>query len=228
MSVTSRTNICNLALGHLGCAAEISNVDTERSAEARACRRFYSLVRDVILRDFNWPFARRVVKPELITENPSSKWCFSYRYPNDAIRLIQIYPDTERVSTYQYYEAQEFYRIPYVIARDGDARAIWTNLDEPELEYICDLEEVIDYPADFQLAFSYLLAGHIAPTVTSGDPFNNGARSFQLYNQAIVKARANAANETEQGPERESEFISTREGYQHHDERYWYKRSRET
>ena len=225
---TSKTNICNLALGHLGVAREIANIDTENSKEAQACRRFFNIVRDMILRDFNWPFARKVVALDLIQENPSSKWCFSYRYPTDAVRLIRICPITENVSTYQNYESEEFYRIPFEIARDGNARAIWTNLDSPELEYISDVDDVSDLPPDFQLAFSYLLAGHIAPRVTGGDPFSTGSRSYQLYAQILEKAKANASNEIEQGRERESEFITVREGYEHHDERYWYKRGRET
>ena len=222
---TSKTNICNLALGHLGVSNEIANLETERSKEAQACRRFFDIVRDLILRDFNWPFARKVVKLSLIKENPSSKWCFSYRYPSDAIRLIKLYPANETGASFETYNAYEGMKIPYEVARDDKARAIWTNLEIPELEYISDVDDVTDYPPDFQLAFSYLLAGHIAPRITGGDPFSTGSKSYQLYAQIIERAKSNASNEVEQGRERESEFITEREGL-YHDERYWFKRRR--
>ena len=55
--MSSKTVICNLSLSHLGISKEISNIDTERSAAAEACRRWFNLARDETFRDFNWPFA---------------------------------------------------------------------------------------------------------------------------------------------------------------------------
>lgn len=51
--------ICELALGHLGMADSITNIDTDQTAVARAFRRFYAQARDEVLTAFPWTFAKR-------------------------------------------------------------------------------------------------------------------------------------------------------------------------
>ena len=41
--MASSTEIANLALSHLGNGTEIADLETERSSEASACRRFYDV-----------------------------------------------------------------------------------------------------------------------------------------------------------------------------------------
>jgi hypothetical protein len=77
-------DICNLALSHVGVSTEIANLDTERSKEAQACRRFYEPTREEVLRAFAWPFATRFVDLQLVEEEPNDEWAYSYRYPATA------------------------------------------------------------------------------------------------------------------------------------------------
>lgn len=51
--------ICELTLGHLGMSDEITSIDTDQTAVARAFRRFYAQTRDEVLTAFPWTFAKR-------------------------------------------------------------------------------------------------------------------------------------------------------------------------
>jgi len=88
---------------------------------------------------------------------------------------------------------------------------IWTDQQNAEIEYSIRAENPQFYPADFVLAFSYLLAFLIAPRVTGGDQFKLGERAIKMYTLEISAANADNHNEEQQEEAPESEFIRTRE-----------------
>jgi len=92
------TDICNLALGHLGHSVEIATnaVLTERSKAARVFRRILSSTRQEVLRDFPWSFATGFAELTLIEEDPTNEWAFSYRLPADCVRARRVFADIGR------------------------------------------------------------------------------------------------------------------------------------
>lgn len=195
----STTEIANMALSHLGIGKEISNLDDEKSQEARACRRFFNSVRDVVLRDFDWAFASKIVALALIEEDPNSEWAYSYRLPSDCIAPRRILSGT-RTDT----NSSE---IAYLRGQDDDGQLIYTDEPEAYLEYTKRETRVQFYPSDFGIAMSLRLAAYIAPQLTGGDPFKVGARAMQFYTSyEIPKAQANSLNEQrpDQPPDAES------------------------
>lgn len=201
--MASETEICNLAISHLGIGKEIGNLETERSDEASACRRFYELCRDNTLRDFEWPFATKFADLALLGEDPTDEWAFSYVFPSDCVRLRRImsgtFPDTSQTL------------VSYRRVNDGGTQAIYTNQEDASAEYTERIEDPSLYPPDFVMALSFLLASMIAPRITAGDPFKMGARALEMYTNSINSAKANAVNEeqVEQAPE--AELIQARE-----------------
>jgi hypothetical protein len=201
--MASNTEISNMALSHLGIGKEIANLSTEKSAEASACRRFYSEALRATLEEFPWPFARKTAALNLITEDPNNDWAYSYRYPTDCVfprRILSGSPNETRQA-----------RIPYYIGKDSQGRTILTNQSDAELEYTELVQDPAFYPSSFIMAFSYRLASLIAARVTQGDPFNMGEKMTAKFNVEISKAEANAVNEQQDFPEVESEFIRARE-----------------
>lgn len=201
--MSSNTEICNLALSHLGVGKEIANLETEKSQEASACRRFYEITRDQVLRDFAWPFATKVVSLALIEEDPNEEWAFSYRYPVDCLDVRKILSGTRN-------ETQDT-KVPYRISNDDTALCIYTDLEDAQIEYTAKVTNVDFFPVDFLQALSLRLAAYIAPRVTAGDPFKMGDRALQLYRQEMSIARANAVNEQQDERIVDSEFILARE-----------------
>ena len=88
--MASKTEICNLAISHLGVGKEIANFETERSEVAAACRRYYDIALQTMLTEFDWGFATRYVTLGLEEIEPNSEWRYSYRYPHDCLKVRRI------------------------------------------------------------------------------------------------------------------------------------------
>lgn len=201
--MASKVEVCNLAISHLGTGKEIANIDTEKSEEAGACRRFYDIARDATLRDFAWPFARKKVTLALIEENPTDEWAFSYRYPADCLKAGRILSGIRNDSRQT--------RSSFVILKDDAGLIIYSDVDEAELEYTSRVTDPAFYPADFELAFSFRLALYIAPRITKGDPFGLRNSIRDMYNLEISTAKTSALNEVQSEENPYSEFDRSRE-----------------
>lgn len=196
--MASKTEICNLAISHLGVGSRIANVETERSAEAAICRTFFEITRDITLRDFDWIFSRKTVTLGLIESDPNDEWGYSYRYPSDCINARRI-PSGIRNDNRQS-------RIPYEIAQDDDGQLIYTDKAEAQLVYTKKETNTERYPADFVMMQSLLLAAYIAPAVTGADPFKLGDRALKLYtyHKSVAEAASGNEGQAEEPPEAES------------------------
>lgn len=201
--MASTTEICNLALSHIGVGKEISNIDTDKGQEASTCRRFFETCRDATLGDFAWPFANTRAALGLIAEQPNDEWAFSYAYPSDCVRPLRIISGI-RNDTRQS-------RVPYKQVYSSATRLIYTDEEDAFLEYTARVDDPVLYPADFTLALSFRLAVYIAPRLTGGDPFKMGERAMRMYLDQISMAKASALNENQVEEDPQSEFIRARE-----------------
>lgn len=198
----SITDICNMALGHLGSSLEIANYETENSQEARACRRYFEPARDTTLKKFPWPFATQFYTLGLVEEDPTTEWAFSYRYPSDTLQFRRLLSGT-RNDTRQS-------RVPYRVVKDSAGLLIYTDCEDAVGEYTVRVSNASFYPVDFTLALSYLLASMIAPQITSGDQFKLGEKALKMWDFEINQARADAWNEQQDEEVPESEFVRAR------------------
>lgn len=201
--MASKVGICNMALAALGVADQIANLDTERSAEARACRLFYEETVKETLRDQAWPFATKIVTLALVAMDPNTEWKYSYRYPTDCEMF-------RRILSGQRNDTRDS-RVPNRIIADDEGQVILTDEQNAQAEYTFLASDPQRYPPDFAAAVSYLLAVRIAPMVTAGDPFGLQQKNITLYIQAIAKAKSNAANEEQPEVEPDPETIRCRE-----------------
>ena len=201
--MADKTSICNLALAHLGVTKSIENLDTDDSAEATVCRRFYETTKDSVLRDYPWPFAQKSATLNLVANNPTTEWNYSYRYPTDCLMIRRIYSGlrTDTNDT----------RVRYEITRDSSGRLIYSDEQTPVCEYTMRNDDPEQYPPDFQMALSYRIAFYIAPAVTGGDPFNLQERVLKLYDTEISRAGRSSFNEEQRDVEPESELQRSRD-----------------
>lgn len=200
---SSKTEICNLALSHLGIAKEIANLDTENSAEANAMRRFYETARDEILRDFNWSFTTKFATLALIEEDPTTEWAYSYRYPSDCLKLRRILSGTRNDSRQT--------RVPYKIGQDNEGVLLYTDMQDAVIEYSVKIEETNLYPSDFTMALSYKLAFYAAPRLAAGDPFGLRNSAAQMFSMTMAKAAHTSLNEEQVEEDPQAEWIRARD-----------------
>lgn len=190
-----------MALSHLGISREVA-IDTENSAEANACRRFFDIARDASLQEFPWPFATKIDDLSLVEEDPNEEWGYSYRYPSDCFNLRRILSGT-RIDT-------KDTRIPYRISKDSTGKLIFTDLEEAQAEWTVRITDAAEFSPTFALALSFRLAVYIAPRLMAGNSSKRQQELMQLYMMHGEKAADLAANEEQPDIPPESEFITGR------------------
>lgn len=199
--MASNTDICNMALGHIGVSKPIANLESEQSVEAQALRLYYDMAFKETLRARSWSFAKVIASLSLVATSPTKEWRNAYRYPSDCVffRKIQsgIRNDTRQS------------RAPYVFSSDDQGKLIYTDVDLAIGEYSVVRDES-RWDADFVLAMSYKLAELVAPMLAKGDPFKLGQQSGSKFIIELEKASAMAMNEEQAEEDPESEYIRAR------------------
>lgn len=194
-----------MALSHIGHGKQIGNVDTERSAEANACLTYYDLCVSWMLRQFPWPFATKIVALALVQEDPNDEWDYEYRMPADSMALRRI------LTTGGIRNDSRSTRVPYRIAQDSQGAVIWTDQEDAEVEYTFHETSEARFAPDFAEALSFRIALYIIPRLTRDDHSKLRRDVAALYQVAIDKARAAAANEEQVDEERDAASILARE-----------------
>lgn len=199
--MASEVEICNQALSHIGSGKPIA-ILTERSEEAEVCRTFYAGTRDIVLRDFPWPFASRIVALGLVATDPNDDWGYSYRYPTDCLHDIKIMGAGRNIGAGD--------RIEYEIGSDSTGGLVYADQADAELKYTARITDPNRFTPDFAEALGYLMAVKIGPRLTGGDPRGLVKEAERRYMWCISKAKASAANEGQVGLPAESSFIEGR------------------
>lgn len=202
--MASKNEICNLALGHLGHSIFISNVESDNSPEAAACRLFYDYALECTLKGADWPFAGRTVTLALVSGADAGEYGFAYRYPASALKIRRI---VNRFSGGSFTPSEP---PPYSFSSDNGGLLLLTNVQEAVVSVTTHLTQVSLYPADFCMALSYMLASLIAPKVTKSDSFNMSDKMLQRFNLFNSKAVANASNEIQNQRPAEAESVRAR------------------
>src|SRR3990167_369280 len=191
--------ICNMALGHLAHTKFIATL-TERSLAANLCDLYFDPSRDYVFEDFPWPFATSYATLNLIAEEPNDDWLFSYRYPAGCVFARRIRTTLGRLDPNP---------PPFRVASDDQGRSIYTNQENPVLEYTKLVTDTNLWPAVFGMALSWYLAGLIAPGLAKDRKQAMGA--LQVYEVIKGQAQAQQLNEQQQTLEPDSEMIRVRQ-----------------
>jgi hypothetical protein len=202
--MSTREDICNMALSHLGQSKRIDDLDNDFGKAPDQCRTFFVPTRDELVRDFHWQFATAFVSLAGQIEEPTDEWAYSYTYPADCLRFRRILNTVSRVE-------RNTTRVPWRIARIGGAKVILTDMDDAVGEYTMQITDVTLLQPDLVSAFALLLAAKIGPALTGGDPAKMVEKCFVMYQNFLNKARLN--DQLERSPDNppESEYISSRD-----------------
>lgn len=201
--MASKTDISNMALGHIGVSKTISNVDTDSSKEARAIRTYYEVALQDTLSDLDWPFARSFKTLTLVEEDPTDEWAYSYSYPSDAVKIRKIYSGVRNDTRDS--------RVPFNIYTGAASKLIYTDQASAKVKYTKEISDTSLFDPTFVLAFSYKLAYYVIPTLSGGDPFKMKREIANDYELHIDRAERNVLNEEQADKEPESSLIRARE-----------------
>jgi hypothetical protein len=164
--MTSKTELCNLALLKLG-KARVQDIDTDPSQQATDLKLAYDFTLNQILDEAQWSFAVRRQALNKLTETPLYQWNYKFALPTNPeyIKLISI-------------ENDPLYSI--------EGKYILTNEDNIKITYIARITDPSEYTTGFKNAFVLLLASKICYNLTGSD-----SREKQLlseYQDALYQA----------------------------------------
>ena len=198
--MSSDIEICNLALSRVAVTQAIASF-TERSKEAEQCRVFYSHLRELVLREFPWPFAESIVALASLG-SPAPGWAFRYRYPADCLKIRNIVQPGFRRALSSDME------IPYQIGYDAGGRVIHTDQPEAVCRFTFKVEDSTFFDPQFAEALAWRLAMDLALPLASKPDLQQFAA--QQYQMALTLAEGSAFQESQSDPEPESEFVTVR------------------
>jgi hypothetical protein len=179
MTTATTTELCNVALGHIG-QARIADIG-ERSPAAEHCRRMFDHVRRLCLRDHDWNFAVGRESLTALSTPPPFGFSAAYQLPADCLRVLAINGQPAGVRGTQW---------------EVEGRTVLINADVAHLRYIRDADDVTQWDSIFQSYFSYRLAAAVAPSFRI-DP-QAGLQLEQMA--AAVRASAQEADNVETAP----------------------------
>jgi hypothetical protein len=194
--MASEVQICNMALGHIGAAAEIQSL-SEATEEAKYSNLYYNDIRDSVLRQHPWNFATTyVVLADL--GSPPTGWDYRYRYPVDCHRALNIVK-----------AAKTDPEIEFDVGSDGSSgRVILTDQATATLRYTAKVTDPNAFDALFIHALSWALAVHLAEPITSSQAKKKDAAA--AYAGIMLTAKATDSNEGEVDGNSEADWIAAR------------------
>lgn len=196
----SKIDIWNMALSHLGVKQKVTS-ETEDSDEAEACRTFYDLALEEVLREFPWSFGRKTADLALIRENPNTLWTYEYRYPSDCLFLLRL------VATTSGWEDRAL--IPFHLSTDSSGRVIWTNVKNAVAEYTMRVDNPVLFTAHFVRTLSYRLAALMAMRFLRIDP-GIARLADLLYERSRQEGQAADAQENYQAQPPPTDLVRAR------------------
>ena len=199
----TKTELANLALGHLGYTDAISDITSDTSPEARIIRVMMPTTINMVLKRAKWPFANRTLALAVVEENPTTEWAYAYRVPADCVEEGRI------VTGYgvQTYENQ----VPFERGTDDQGGIIYTDERNAKLQYTTNNLNFGYVPADVVMCMSLLLAFFIAPKLTGGDAFKLGDKAMQAYDLMLPSAKVAAFNAQQPRKQQSTGSVSARD-----------------
>jgi hypothetical protein len=193
--MSSEVDIVNLALSHLGDAAEVEAIDPpDGTAQAGHASRFYPIARGVLLEMHPWTFATKRVAVSEVDNVFEDDWAYAYALPSTCLRpLTALYPGVAARAFSNSTDAEGF---PYIVeaAEDGTA-VLYTNVETAVLRYIDLITDTTKYTPLFVSCLSRLLASYLAGPVIKGAEGSKAAgMQLKIFEVEFAKAAAMNAN----------------------------------
>lgn len=152
--MASDIEICNLALSSLG--ADLIRAFDDSSKRARVCKVQYAPLRDLLISQYDWSFARKFATLRAAVDVDSTNFGVAYDIPADCLRPLDILPE----GTNQRWEIAGSY--------------LYTPVTEPILRYTAKGIGTGMYTASFIDALASELAFRIAPAIRQNDRIEAG------------------------------------------------------
>ena len=146
--VSSKVEICNLALSCIGDKGSVENIDEPSKQTEIVCAKWYDISRQTALKQMMPSFARKREYWALdVNGKPDFGYRYAYKYKNDCLKILGIG---------NLYEKRNDYAV--------EGGYLFINEHFPEglpVRYVRDITDVTKYTPDFVHLFAWFLARDI-------------------------------------------------------------------
>lgn len=203
--MTTKTDIANMAISHLGIGKTILDLDTDSSAEGKALRTFFEMCARSTMAEMDFNFCKKRKTLGLVEEEPNDEWDYVYTYPSECLQLHRIVNNGRNENELQHY--------PFKVEDNpsGSGKLIYTDREDAIALITAYVEDCTKWTDAFALAVSFKLAFLISPRIGGPDGVRMGDRAYQLYKKMRDEAGAKSANEEQLDPFPDSGYIASRE-----------------
>lgn len=198
--MASETDICNLALSHLGDEASVVTIDPpEGSPQADHCARFYPIARDATLEMMAPTFAVRRASTGALT-SPTPAWAYAYAVPAQCLRVLAVLPADATSDT-----LDALGTVPRPFAKetlDDGTEVVLTDEPEAVIKFVARVTDTAKFTPLVVLTISHHLAAMLAGPVLKGDAGRAENRA-QLQLAAAWAGKAKVSETSQQKTSRE-------------------------
>ncbi len=207
--------ICEMALSRIGVPVQITDDggfgliagSDDSTIEQRVCEQWYSRVRDAVLEDAPWTFAKKFITLTQHSDGVGKEWVdeweFAYLYPEDCLTLRRFVNDVGTGFYEQGYDypftapryGDRLWAWKYRIAIDAGVKVILTDVenDDADIEYTYRVEDAALFPNQFVSALAWRLGSEIAGPLSVSVELQQQAAVN--YNFEVGRAKATNLNE---------------------------------
>ena len=204
--------ICNKALSRLGIRQRITTLATDAAngmAEAVACNDWYATARDLVLADFDWPFAR--VKADLSAATGEAAWdgwAYIHVLPSSPVLVSPLFLLPKGVPPRKLTSSM---REPFQIVKSSqnDSMIVLSDQPTPTLYYTAQITDTTKFAVDFEDAVVWRLAMEICVPLNAD--MKKGDYARQRYEKSVADVIAGVWNSYQsEDEEPEGESITAR------------------
>lgn len=202
----SKVEIINLALTNLS-KSTITSID-EASEPARRAKIAWDFCRKSVLRDYDWPFARKIISLTELSNDTVINYQYVYALPSDYLQSRKVFNQSTvnvgwTTDTTTYNATNEPQTFIILHSNLGSYKILAANISDAYLHYTSNVIDTAMFDDSFILALSYNLAAVLAPTMTADNQKVN--QMMQLYAMALSNAKTNSQSEQYETPSNTSQ-----------------------
>lgn len=163
--ITSKVDVCNLALGYLKIEQKAANIDSPHTNEEITCAQYYDITRQSVLEMADWAFALKRVVVAASVDTPAFGWSYqSAEMPSDFLKLVGVYDSSGSLLINT---NNEFYAF--------ENNVILSDFEGPYyIKYLRDVNDVSRFDRIFIINLAYALA------VEMSEAFKTSATLLQV------------------------------------------------
>lgn len=188
--MASETGIVNIGLARAQIRARLTALGTDTSAEAKVARDVYYDMRDALLRQYLWSFAKKRVQLAQVVTTPAFGFDYGYAMPADFLRVISVHPSDANNSICRY-------KVETLSVSSTDTLVLLANTTTLYLRYVAKVESAALMDPMFRDVLSWRLAEHFANAIR--ESASQADACYKRGRMAITEAKA--ANSIEDWPD---------------------------